>query len=599
MNVMNPGAFTRQLLWAAVVLASIGWPVSMQAAEPEVCESYLASIDQRIGSGKYPENNVALARQLRDALAQSCSHLPEDQVAQMMEGFEQLLPTRTEEERLAYEKAKREQRRTEVEASRAENDARRAERDRRRQAQAEEEERNRLPVSPVLTQPPTARVASIEHIERPDGMSQVEIIDSDVYEDSMRILYRSYPAHAQEGDPTAAVHFYLVLAKTDGSFTQHKIATYPFDGLVKGGLRRGHAEAVFQVPGELRPAPQSTLERRALPDGNLLSSSALPELGWTETGWGQSLFFRALLEDGNLLFAGNPRDGGPAQCPATENGNSLVWSRVTPSGNVMRQGCYAVESTNTVVTDVLAHSGGNVTFLVNASLADRSSTGIPTQVPTPIKVSVGTAEIEGYVHSENRLVSVDGSSGNAQASAGFGQVFDWKGQASAFAGVSMAQIEDANARRLVAEKSYGTGTRKRSGLIDIKTRAGLLVNVHHDPAPDRQKDGIWLREYENGEIIARTHLQSAAEHLNIDFQAAAAYSDDIVYVYGSSSRDKKGYVIKLSADREITAYAETSFIRDYDLAGLQADGSGVWILWRQQVNQGTQMPVLEWIDFSH
>ena len=567
----------------------------MEQAE---CEDRLRSVDERMASGKYPDSNVATAKQMRDSILQSCSLLTEDMIDQMMEGFEQLLPTRTKEEQAAYEQARREQRRAEREAGRAEEDARRAERDRIRQEQAEREARDRLPVSAILLDPPTGKSARAERIERPDDMLQAELADWDVFNGALRLLYRSYPAQSQEGDATARVHFYAVLIEPDGAIEQSLVASYPLDGQVRGGLRRGYGEAVFQIPGELKPTPQSTLERRSLPGGELLSSTALPDLGWTERFWGETLFFRAMLEDGNLLFVGYTGRIAANNSADAADGNTLSWTVVSPVGAVQESGFYAADRTNIDLKNWAVLPGDDLAFLVYASLADRSANGIPSELDTPLRESVGSVTAEGYIFSEFQVLTVDGASGATNRSPGFGQVFDWKGLEAADLSGLMADYEAINNRRLSIEKSHGSGVKLRSSLAPVASGAGLLVHQLADPDPDPRTDGALLREYAVDGGLRQTHMQSAADHLDISFSHLAGAGHESVYVYGGSSVKRKAYVIRLNADREIAGYAEIDFTQDRNFVDMVADDSGVWIIRWQRDGQNKQYPHLERVAFS-
>ena len=79
------------------------------------CGERLAEIDERIASGNYPEYNVQLAKTMRDSMAQMCGMFDEQTLDQMMDGFEDVLPVKTEEEK----RAEREEKKRVAEASRA------------------------------------------------------------------------------------------------------------------------------------------------------------------------------------------------------------------------------------------------------------------------------------------------------------------------------------------------------------------------------------------------------------------------------------------------------------------------------------------------
>lgn len=80
------------------------------------CEEQLQEVDRRIATGNYPDYNVQLARTMRDSLTQLCDMgmANEQMLDQMMDGFEDVLPVKSEEEK----RAEREEKRKVAEASR-------------------------------------------------------------------------------------------------------------------------------------------------------------------------------------------------------------------------------------------------------------------------------------------------------------------------------------------------------------------------------------------------------------------------------------------------------------------------------------------------
>jgi len=97
--VKNHKPLRRILIAIAIVFAS---PQVMAQAD---CSKEIAEIDKRIAAGSYPEMNVEVAQQVQGSLQQMCAYLDDGTKASIMEQLEDLLPTLSEEERRAQQKA--------------------------------------------------------------------------------------------------------------------------------------------------------------------------------------------------------------------------------------------------------------------------------------------------------------------------------------------------------------------------------------------------------------------------------------------------------------------------------------------------------------
>ena len=85
---------TLLLLVASLLVSSPGYA-------QEDCSTELAEIDRRIATGNYPDYNVQMARTLQQSMTQMCAMMDASTRASMMEGIEDLLPIKSEEERQA------------------------------------------------------------------------------------------------------------------------------------------------------------------------------------------------------------------------------------------------------------------------------------------------------------------------------------------------------------------------------------------------------------------------------------------------------------------------------------------------------------------
>lgn len=148
-------------------MLAIGIAGNVAAVSDSECNDAINDIDARIKSGKYSHQNVNAAKQMRDSLRQSCGFLDATMLEKMMEGFEQILPTRSEAERQAYEEAKRKEREARREKQKAEREAKEAE------SASQQVGIKKIPVSEVLKKPPTATTAIARFIDRNDDMNNV------------------------------------------------------------------------------------------------------------------------------------------------------------------------------------------------------------------------------------------------------------------------------------------------------------------------------------------------------------------------------------------------------------------------------------------
>ena len=217
---------------------------SASAMEQEACLERLESVDQRIASGTYPDQNVQTAKQMRGSIMQSCAYLDEATFAQMMEGFEQLLPTRSESERLAHEEAKRTERAEQREIQRVEVEVKQKERAERERREAANKPKP-LPVNEVLKRPPTARSVLAKTMNRDDGMYYVELKDWDTYQGKARILYATAPSREQFVAGIAQHHLYVIEADANGAVTHHRVMDMAIERVMAAGLRRGHDEVIL------------------------------------------------------------------------------------------------------------------------------------------------------------------------------------------------------------------------------------------------------------------------------------------------------------------------------------------------------------------
>ena len=212
--------------FALITVLAMAPTNSMSQAD---CSAELASIDARIASGKYPDYNVQLAKQMRASLAQMCGLMDESTRAAMFEGFEEILPTKSDAERQADRRARSE----ELKAAR----------DALKQAEAARP----LPAdNEVLSAPPTARSIAATFIDRPDDMYHMWAWDWDTFEGKLRVLYSAFPDRVQFALPDWRLYVYVAEIAADGSSEQHMLTSRQASDHAALALRRGHDEILFE-----------------------------------------------------------------------------------------------------------------------------------------------------------------------------------------------------------------------------------------------------------------------------------------------------------------------------------------------------------------
>jgi hypothetical protein len=277
------------------------------------CDKELKEIDRRIATGNYPDYNVQLAKTMRDSMAQMCGMFDEQTLAQMMDGFEDVLPVKTEEEKLAEREAKGRA----AEASRAV----------RKQAEAERE-RSR-PSSGLENVTRSGRSVASDFIDRNEDMLQFWTWDWDVYKSKARVIYMTQPSRVQYGRPDWTRNVYVVESAPDGQSTQYLITRKQAHERWTVALRRGHDEIILQRLAGQEGSP-TTLERWSVSQQKQLSSVTTPIPTFTHSDkvfWPQ---FMTPTTDGNVFFqsAYEPQRGQ----------STAAWYEASPDGSIVGYG---------------------------------------------------------------------------------------------------------------------------------------------------------------------------------------------------------------------------------------------------------------------
>ena len=306
------------------------------ALDPAACDAAAKKIDDRIAAGSHPQQNVAIATQMRDGIMQSCAFLDEATLASMLQGLDQLLPGGDGGSVVPQKSAA--EREAEREAQRAEAAERKAEREKRRAAKQARKEAEQNLVSDVVKKPPAKRPVKGQLMDRSDKMWGASIVDWDVYDNRARLLYATWPSREQGRLEGAARHLYVVEFYRSDEIVQHHVVETGLARTVTAGLIRGRDEIILQWhesgPDGSKPVG-STLERWSISNAEMLSHSPAPEMQGPGRTLGPDDHFQLLTAGGDLLYAKTiPLESGPT--PKT----GVSWMLTSPDGEVRDQGTH-------------------------------------------------------------------------------------------------------------------------------------------------------------------------------------------------------------------------------------------------------------------
>lgn len=564
---------------------------SVLALEQADCVERLQFVDERIATGKYPKINVQLAEQVRAQAMQICGEIDEAHFSQLVDSFEELLPTRSEAERAADREATRLARKAERERQSAELDAERAERARQKV------EVKRLPVSDILKGPAAARANVAKFIDHDDDMHMVTILDRDNYQGNARILYVAHPSRDQLNWPGAKRHYYVLVCDENGNITQHAVTDMPLGQVAAAGLRPGQDEVIFQLP-TAPPALGSRIELWSISGGKLLSSSVVPMLPWSGRNWDSNRdFFRLTTGDGNLLFAGHS--------VLSRDKHAVAWLKSSPEGEVLGQGA-RVEEAGSAMSDTWFRTRDGGGFII--AVHSIENTGIQTDLDTPLIESVDGVTLEGYVFRETRLLVTAKDASVAWESPALERTFLWQGlDTLGQRGSSLSALEKASVLTSTSDSKYGADNQLvrfsigngRSGAVTaIGDGFGVLLQTANLYLGGSAVRGKWLYEYTADRQVRKTDLTAAAEYLKGRFIMVGSPDANTVYLYAETGASRDTRIIKLNSDRKIAAYGTVTMGRNVEPRGMLTDRLGVWVIGRGIASGEKRRVWLERIDFE-
>lgn len=556
---------THRPLILATFIASATF--SLPAFGQADCSEEIAEIDRRIATGKYAEMNVTVANSMKSSLSQMCAFMDEGTRASMMEQIEDLLPTKSEEERQAERRAK-------AAKAKAAREARKRER-----AAAEEA----VVRSPVLDAPPTARLTKGQFLERPDAMHSIWIRDWDRYQGKLRILYITSPNRVQAASPNWTNDMYVAEISADGSIEQHRV-TSKKEMFVYGGLalRRGHDEVIFHRRSS-NYGDTGTLERWSISGSRQLSSMPAPNPGWPggkSSDWGP---FRVPTSDGNVLFV-NSRSGTRGE--PTE----LGWFEASPDGQVLGIGSLSDAKHNYSATNWFTARNGGGGILLGRMGADRLA--VDTALDTPIRHEIGGRKIQAVVSRESHLLVTNDNSSTAWTSAATERDIRWEGDLAIPQDLPMNEmLAQQNEYMALTEKVANEHDANR-GLVSntnatytlamvkpMSTGYGLLANVNANRRLVPPIHGQYVLTVDDQGVQKQAHLLGYAEQLDVKFTILGISERDDVYVLGlSQGRTDKTSVLRLGANGKPKAWGLIPEGQKIRMEGLVPDSNGVWVI---------------------
>lgn len=551
----------RSLVAVALVMFA---PIVMAQAD---CSKEIKEIDERIASGNYPDQNVQVAQQLQGSLQQMCAFLDDATKASFMEQVEDILPTKSKEERLAERRARSKELKAQREA--------------RKRDKAAAEAQAALARSDVLSATPTARSNGGQFIDRPDPMYHLWIWDWDTFRDKLRIAYVAFPDRTQLGLPDWKSYIYVVEVAADGAATQHMVtsdqAMFNYGGLA---FRRGYDEILFHrrtsEHGKL-----GTLERWSISGKRQLSTVPAPNPKWPDGSnwdWGP---FRVATSDGNVLFS---------QSRSLRGSDRKVtgWFESSPDGRVLGQGLLSDRSQDYGVSAWFRTNNGGGGLVLD--VANYEAEGIRSAVATPVRHEIGGRKIHATVGREKRLLVTNDNAATTWESAAVERDMGWGGelgipndlppnermnQSNEYLELTRRVADEQDANRSVTYLNVGAVGQQM--IKPMRNGYGVLVEVTANRRLQPPIHGPYFLTVDTSGVEKKAYLEPYAEQLNAKFTMLGISENDDVYLHAHSQRNQDTYVIRLDREVNPDAWGRTAQGRNIVLEAMAGDAVGAWV----------------------
>ncbi|MGI9264521.1 MAG: hypothetical protein ACR2QU_06310 [Gammaproteobacteria bacterium] len=523
---------------AVCILSALPTLVLAQAT----CEENLAEVDARIASGKYPDYNVQLAKTMRDSIAQLCDMgmANEQMLDQMMDGFEDVLPVKTEEER----RAEREEKRKVAEASRA---ARKAEAIAREQAR---------PDSGLDTVTGKGQSMGSAFVDRSEDMLNFWIWDWDVHKGSARVLYETLPSREQLARPDWQTYVYVVETRPDGSSTQHLITSKQAQENKALALRRGRDEILLQR-GTGPDHTRTTLERWSISNRKIISSVPTPVVGVPPSDKINWMPFRGATSDGNIMFVGayEPERGGPL---------TMAWYKASPDAGTLGSGTRPIES-----------GGFEGLFMIPTKDGGGAFTQVFNADEEVVRQYSGS-EVRATIGREMRILTIEGNATSSRLSAIHGR-FVMPTKMDIAAMQYMTDLEhELMGNRSTETLNVGPHTVPMFQAVD--DGYVILSELTGNRSRRDAIHGHWLIWVSSDKIEREVYLNPLAEDLNVDFVTMTVTDNDEIVLYGNSTEHAGAdYAVLLDSQGKAKATAVVKQPKNGKIEGMIAGADGVWL----------------------
>ncbi len=566
-------------LRALIALLTTTVPIAASALDEQSCAAVTKSIDDRIATGNHPQQNVAIATQMRDSIAQSCSMLNQETIDQMLVGLDQLLPGAGGAP-AAAEKSKAE-RDAERAAQRAEADRRQAERERRRAAARAKEEEKLALVSAAVRQPPQGKSFGGKAVDRPDRMWGVTIVDWDLSGERTRVLYQTWPSRDQLGDSEANYHYYVLEVDREGNHTQANVLGLPTSTTVTAGFLPGRDEIVVQR----RTGESTSLQRWSIADGELLGESDVPLLDRSISRPQDRSLFRLVTASGDLLFVENVSlESGP------NARTGVTWMLVSADGGKRDQGFIEDANSKITTSDWFRSADGGAVLLLDVYAVDDG--GIDSTL-TLDSTTIGEVTVDAAIFSEQRMYFTETKTSGAKQPS-FLRRHMWLGlenvdQQAMISGESTRLTKESEKnKRLNDSAAYSSvAGRNRTAVVSHRDGAGVLLRNNDQDTESPPQRGLWLEEYLGDGKRRQTYLGLDAEHLGTRFDLLASDKTNDIYVASHQ------VVLRLDGDRNVRSYARLNN-DDNDIGAMVADQGMAWLFGIASSSAGGKQKV--WIE---
>ena len=519
------------------VCVAVAMP-ALALAQP-TCEERLAEIDERIASGNYPDQNVQLARTMRQSMAQMCGMFDEQMLEQMMDGFEDVLPVKTEEEKLAEREAKRRV----ADTSRAARNAAKA---------AQEQARPDSGLDSVAGQ---GRSVASGFVDRSEDMLNFWIWDWDMHEGKARILYTTHPSLEQQGRPDWQTYTYVVEMTPDGGSTQTLVKSKQVFGHAALALRRGHDEILLQR--ETGPGGSPTFfDRWSISGRKLLSSVPTPAANTPHGNKVSWMPFRGPTSDGNVIFIGT--------AALERYQTAFAWFEASPDGTVLGSGSLKIRGSDSTSLFMIPTNNGGGAFPL---LFD---------VDEEIVRQYGGSEVKANIVQESRILTIGNDASKSRQSAVLSRML-MPTQMDMGSMQYMPELEhELMANRSI--ESLNVGPHAIPMIQPVGEGYVVLARFTGNRSRKIEIHGHWLIWVGSDKIEREVYLNPLSEDLNVNFVTFTVTEADEVILYGNS-KDHRGtdYVVLLDKQGKPKATAAAKQPKNGKIEGMLADGKGVWL----------------------